>query len=444
MISAIKRTFKGGIHPPDHKASTSSKSIETMPVPSRVVIPLQQHIGRISESVVQVGDRVLHGQPVSKAAGPVSSPAHASISGTVTAIESFPHPLGQAVPAVVIESDGQDEGYQIYNYDDKYLDLSPEEMKTRITDAGITGMGGATFPTHVKLMPPADNPIDTVILNGAECEPYLTSDHRLMLENTEDIIKGLRIIMKILNVKKGFVAIEDNKPDAVARFSDILKDDPDITVFSLKVKYPQGAEKQLIYAATRRRVPAGKLPMAVGCVVQNVGTAKAVYDAVAAQKPLIERVVTVTGAVQNPKNLLVRIGTSFREVIDYCGGFLGEPGKVIMGGPMMGIAQFTLDVPVVKGSSGIVVLGRQEVVEVKHQECISCALCVDVCPMNLMPVLLVRYVENGRWDLAKETGIMNCMECGSCAFVCATDQNRMQSMRYGKFMIQELEKAEKK
>jgi electron transport complex protein RnfC len=374
----------------------------------------------------------------------VSSPAHASISGTVATIESFPHPLGQAIPAITIDSDGQDEGYQIYNYDDKYLDLSLEEMKERIANAGIAGMGGATFPTHVKLMPPADSPIDTVILNGAECEPYLTSDHRLMLENTEDIIKGLRIIMKVLNVKKGFVAIEENKPDAIAKFSGFLKNDPDITVSSLKVKYPQGAEKQLIYAATRRRVPAGKLPMTVGCVVQNVGTAKAIYDAVAAQKPLIERVVTVTGAVKNPKNLLVRIGTSFREVIDYCGGFSEEPGKVIMGGPMMGIAQFTLDVPVVKGTSGIVVLGRQEVKEVISQPCINCAQCVDVCPMNLMPVLLVRYVENARWDLAKEAGIMNCMECGSCAFVCASDQNRMQTIRSGKFMIQELEKAWKK
>jgi len=444
MISTIKKTFKGGIHPPDHKSLTSSKAIEVMPAPSRVVIPLQQHIGRISESVVQVGDNVLCGQPISKAAGPVSSPAHASISGTVTAIESFPHPLGQAVPAVTIESDGQDEGYQTYNYDDKYLDLSPEEMKTRITDAGIAGMGGATFPTHVKLMPPADNPIDTVILNGAECEPYLTSDHRLMLENTEDIIKGLRIIMKILNVKNGFVAIEDNKPDAIAKFSDILKDDPDITVFSLQVKYPQGAEKQLIYAATRRRVPAGKLPMAVGCVVQNVGTAKAVYDAVAAQKPLIERVVTVTGAIKNPKNLLIRIGTSFREVIDYCGGFSEDPGKVIMGGPMMGIAQFTLDVPIVKGSSGIVVLGRQEVQEVKLQGCISCARCADVCPMNLMPLFLASYIENARWDLAKGAGIMNCMECGSCAFVCSGGRDMMHLIRYGKFMVQELEKAEKK
>jgi electron transport complex protein RnfC len=212
----------------------------------------------------------------------------------------------------------------------------------------------------------------------------------------------------------------------------------------LQVKYPQGAEKQLIYAATQRCVPAGKLPMAVGCVVQNVGTAKAVYDAVAAQKPLMERVVTVTGAVKNPKNLLVPIGTAFRDVIDYCGGFSEEPGKVIMGGPMMGIAQFTLDVPVVKGTSGIVVLGRHEVVNEKPSECISCARCVDVCPMNLMPVLLARYAENGRWDAAKEAGIMNCMECGSCAFVCTADRNRMQLIRYGKFMVQELEKAEKK
>jgi len=444
MISAITKTFKGGIHPPDHKALTASKAIEVMPLPARVVIPLQQHIGRISEAIVQAGDRVLRGQPVSKPAGPVSVSSHASLSGTVKAIESFPHPLGQAVPAVVIESDGLDEPYIHFDYDPQYLSLPAEEMKNRIADAGITGMGGATFPTHVKLLPPKDKPIDTVILNGAECEPYLTSDHRLMLESPEDILKGLRIIMKVLGVKKGFIAIENNKPDAIAIFSKLLTGDPEISVCALKVKYPQGAEKQLIYAATKRRVPAGKLPMEVGCVVQNVGTAKAIYDAVACRKPLIERVVTVTGAVRNPKNLLVRIGTSFRELIEYCGGFSEEPGKVIMGGPMMGIAQFTLDVPIIKGSSGIVVLSRDEISDVKPQECISCARCVDVCPMNLMPTMIVSYIENGRWDLAKEAGIMNCMECGSCAFVCAAGRNVMHLMRFGKFMIQEMEKAEKK
>jgi electron transport complex protein RnfC len=444
MISALTKTFKGGIHPPDHKALTSSKAIETLPLPSRVVIPLQQHIGRISEAIVQIGDRVLRGEPVSKPAGPVSVSSHASISGTVKNIESFPHPLGQVVPAVVIETDGLDEPYINYEYDSKYMSLSAGEMKNRIADAGIAGMGGATFPTHVKLLPPKDKPIDTVILNGAECEPYLTSDHRLMLESPEDILKGLRIIMKVLGVKRGFIAIEKNKPDAIATFSKLLKSDPEVSVCALKVKYPQGAEKQLIYAATKRRVPAGKLPMEVGCVVQNVGTAKAIYEAVAYQKPLIERVVTVTGAVKNPKNLLVRIGTSLKELIAYCGGFSETPGKVIMGGPMMGIAQFTLDVPIIKGSSGVVVLSRDEVKEVLPQECIGCARCVDVCPMNLMPTLIVNYVENGRWDLAKEAGIMNCMECGSCAFVCAAGRNVMHLMRFGKFMIQELEKAEKK
>lgn len=444
MISALTKTFKGGIHPPDHKALSSAKAIEVLPLPAQVIIPLQQHIGRMSEAIVQVGDRVLRGQPISKPAGPVSVSSHASLSGTVKAIESYPHPLGQVVPAVVIESDGLDEPYISYDYDPKYLTLSTEEIKNRISDAGITGMGGATFPTHVKLMPPQDKPIDTVILNGAECEPYLTSDHRLMLEFPEDIIKGLRIIMKVLGVKQGFIAIESNKPDAIARMSELLKNDPEITVIALKVKYPQGAEKQLIYAATKRSVPAGKLPMEVGCVVQNVGTAKAIYDAVACQKPLIERVVTVTGAVRNPKNLLVRIGTSVREVIDFCGGFSEDPGKVIMGGPMMGIAQFTLDVPIIKGSSGIVVLSRSEIKDIKPQECISCARCVDVCPMNLMPTLIVSYVEAGRWDLAKEAGIMNCMECGSCAFVCAAGRNVMHLMRFGKFMIQEMEKAEKK
>ncbi len=444
MISTITRTFRGGIHPPDHKALSAAKAIEVMPLSARVVIPLQQHIGRISEAIVQVGDRVLRGQPVSKPSGPVSVSSHASLSGTVKAIESYPHPLGQAAPAVVIESDGLDEPHIDFAFNSKYMSLTPEEMKNLIADAGITGMGGATFPTHIKLMPPQDKPIDTVILNGAECEPYLTSDHRLMLEYPEDIVHGLRIIMKVLGVTKGFVAIEKNKPDAIAIFSELLKNDGQISLCPLKVKYPQGAEKQLIYATTRRQVPAGKLPMEVGCVVQNVGTAKAIYEAVAFQKPLIERVVTVTGAVREPKNLLVRIGTSVRELIEYCGGFREEPGKVIMGGPMMGIAQFTLDVPIIKGSSGIVVMSRGEVKEYEPQECIACAQCVDVCPMNLMPTLIVSYVENERWDLAKEAGIMNCMECGSCAFVCPAGRNVMHLMRFGKFMVQEMEKAEKK
>jgi len=440
MIHLLQRSFKGGVHPTEHKILTSSKPIQKLPPPDRVVIPLQQHIGKPSEALVQKGDHVIMGQQISKASGFVSVPTHSSISGTVKDIESFPHPLGQKILSVIIENDGEDRISEQIKFQSDYMSLSQEEMKHRIAEAGIAGMGGATFPTHVKLSPPKDKPIDTVILNGAECEPYLTADHRLMLEHSEEILEGFRIILRILGVTRGIIAIEKNKPDAISIFEKLVKNDNHLEILPLNVKYPQGAEKQLIFAATRRRVPAGKLPMEVSCIVQNVGTAKSIYDAVAYQKPLIERVVTVTGTVKNPMNICVRIGTPLRDLIEFCGGFSEEPAKVIMGGPMMGIAQYTLDVPVIKGTSGVVVLTHEQVKKPQTQPCINCGRCVEVCPMNLMPTLLVTYVENNLWNKAESAGIMNCIECGSCAYVCPAERDLMHNTRYGKFRIMEQEK----
>ncbi|KPK95760.1 electron transporter RnfC [bacterium SM23_31] len=443
MLHILQKTFKGGIHPPENKDISAAKPIERLPLPGYVVIPLQQHIGKLSEALVQAGDDVVTGQPVSKASGFVSLPSHSSISGKVKSIESFPHPLGQKVPSVIIEGDGEDRMSEQIKFQADYMSLPPDEMKRRITEAGIAGMGGATFPTHVKLSPPQDKPIDTVILNGAECEPYLTADHRLMIEHTEEIVEGFRIILRILGVSRGIIAIEKNKPDAIFLFEKFTKDDPNLELLPLKVKYPQGAEKQLIFASTGRRVPAGKLPMEVRCLVHNVGTAKAIYEAVAYQKPLIERVVTVTGAVKEPKNIRARIGTPLRNLIEFCGGFVGTPGKVIMGGPMMGVAQYTIDVPVIKGTSGVVVLPSEQVREMRLQPCINCGRCVKVCPMNIMPNLAATYIENNLWEEAKSAGALDCMECGSCGYVCPAGRNILHNIRFGKFMILEQEKASK-
>ena len=436
----MSRGFAGGVHPPEFKTKTEHKAIENYPVPGFVVIPLQQHIGAPSEALVNEGDAVKTCDAVSKPKGFVSVPSHASISGKVKSITSFPHPLGQAVPSVLIEGDGTDTWNGNVKEDSGYESLSVDEMLRRIADAGLVGLGGAAFPTHVKLSPPPEKKIDTALLNGAECEPFLTADHRLMLEHPDEILAGFRLIMKILGVKRGAIGIENNKPDAIERLGKKAKLIPGLEILSLNVKYPQGAEKQLIYAATGRTVPTGKLPMDVGCLVSNVGTAKAVYDAIAFSKPLIDRIVTVTGAVKNPKNLRIRIGTPVREIIEFCGGFEGNPGKVLVGGPMMGIAQYTLDVPVVKGTSGIVVLPEQELKIHEPDACIKCGSCVRVCPMNLMPFMLESLVAKKRWESALAYNVKDCIECGSCSYICPAGRRLVQTIRYGKFRVIQLEK----
>ena len=437
------KTFPGGVHPHDHKHYSATAPIEELPLPQRVVIPLSQHIGSPSTPVVKVGDEVKTGQMIAEASGFVSIPQHASISGKVTKIERFNHPCGGRQTAIEISGDGADTWIELTDETD-YLQLPPEEMKERVREAGICGMGGAGFPTYVKLSPPADKPIDTVILNGVECEPYLTSDYRLMLQRPEDIIAGLKLVMRIVNAKTGMIGIEANKPDAIALLEKLLAKESNLSVVPLKLQYPQGAEKQLIYAATRRKVPAGGLPMAVGVVVQNVGTAVAIYEAVRYKKPLVERVISVTGSVvKQPKNLKARIGTLFSELVDFCGGTTAEIGKIISGGPMMGFALPNLDAPVAKGSSGLVLLNEREARLNEEHDCLRCARCVDVCPMNLLPSLIAQTVKYNKLDMAVQAGLNDCMKCGSCAYVCPAQIRLVLWIDTGKVRYAELQRAKK-
>lgn len=426
-------TFKGGTHPPHSKKATENLSLERANEPKTVVIPMQQHIGAPCEPVVQVGDEVKVGQKIGEAKGFVSTPIHSSVSGKVVAIEPRLYSGGMAVTSVVIESDMQNTVSPEVKAKGDLSGLSAEDIKNIIKEAGIVGMGGATFPTHVKLSPPPDKKVDTVILNGAECEPYLTADHRLMLENPEDVVFGLQAFMKVLGVKKGYIGIETNKPDALEKVFEAAKGIEDIEVVALKTKYPQGAEKQLIYACTNREVPSGGLPADAGVVVNNVGTAAAVAKAIKTGMPLIERIVTVTGAgVNNPKNLIVKIGTSFREVIEQCGGLKGKTGKLIAGGPMMGIAQFSLDIPVIKGTSGILVLSEEEARLPEPSNCIRCGKCVETCPINLMPLNISAYSLAGRYEEAEACNALDCIECGSCSFVCPAKRPLVDSIRVSK------------
>jgi electron transport complex protein RnfC len=365
----------------------------------------------------------------------VSAPVHSSVSGKVVGLGEFPVAMGRMVPSVVIESDKQDAWTELKE-DPDYLNRAPDELRDKVRAAGIVGMGGAAFPTSVKLSPPKEKPIEMVILNGAECEPYLTADYRLMLEKPVEVIEGLKILMKILNVKKGFVGIENNKPDAVEKMKAAAASEPDIDVCALEVKYPQGAEKMLIKAITGREVPPkGGLPMDVGVVVQNIGTALAVYEAARFGKPLVERVVTVTGeGIKEPKNLMVRVGTLVSELIEQCGGLKNGNGKIISGGPMMGFALGTLDVPVTKGTSGILVLPDEIAHIDEHKPCIRCGRCIDVCPMYLMPSMLSVLSEAGFYEEAKEYNLFDCFECGTCTFVCPSKRPIVQFVRLAKSM----------
>ncbi|WP_347877399.1 electron transport complex subunit RsxC [Caloranaerobacter azorensis] len=335
--------------------------------------------------------------------------------------------------SVVIESDGSDEVDENVKPKGDLDSLTKEEILDIIKEAGITGLGGAGFPTHVKLSPLPDKKIDTIILNGAECEPYLTSDHRLMVETPEKVVFGLKAIMKAVGVNKGFIGIENNKPDAIEAMEKAVKDEPNIEIATLITKYPQGDEKRLINAVTGREVPAGGLPMDVGVVVNNVGTAAAIADAIQTGMPLIQRIVTITGsAVREPKNLIVKIGTLFKEVIEQCGGYKGKPGKIIMGGPMMGIAQFTDEVPVIKGTSGILVLNEKEARIPEPKQCIRCGKCVDICPVNLQPLFISQFALKNMYDEAEKYHALDCIECGSCSFICPSKRPLLQSIRVAK------------
>lgn len=442
------KTFKiGGIHPSEDKLSAKSP-IRQAGLPRQAVISLYQHIGAPAKLVVAKGDEVKVGMLIAEADGFVSVPIHSSVSGKVNKIDAIVDASGYRRPAIFIDVEGDEWEEGIDRSEDlvtlaQHPELTAEEIVGKIKAAGIVGMGGATFPCHVKLSPPKDTKAECVIINAVECEPYLTADHRLMLEKPDEILVGTELVMKAVGVEKGYIGIESNKPDAIALLTERAKEHPHIEIVPLKVKYPQGGEKQLIAAVMGREVPAPPaLPIHVGAVVQNVGTTFAIYEAVMKNKPLFERVITVTGKdVRQPSNLLARIGTPMSLLIEECGGMPEDAGKIIGGGPMMGKALMHLDVPVCKGSSGLLLLSEREARRKAPQPCIRCAKCVSACPMGLEPYLLATASALRKWDVAEENGITSCIECGSCQYTCPSARPILDNVRMGKTTVMALIRA---
>jgi electron transport complex protein RnfC len=432
-MSDKPRKFKGGIHPEDSKALTASKAVVTAPLLDKYTVIINQHIGAPLEVVVKKGDLVKKGQLLAKATGFVSVPLHSPTSGTVTALEKCPGPACVSVPAIEITADGKDEWGSPFEPIADWQNAEPSALKQRVLDAGIVGMGGAGFPSHVKLSP--TKPVDTLILNGAECEPYLTADHRLMIEQTEDVLRGVAILARILGLKGAVIGVEENKPDAIAKLKE-LAGKYNVTVQNLRVNYPQGAEKQLIYALTGREVPIGGLPMDVGCVVQNVASAVAVYEAVVKGIPSIERITTVTGEpLVNPGNWRFRIGTPISKAIELAGGIKVQPAKLLLGGPMMGMAQNSLDVTVMKNTSGILLIPVEQVSQYTSEPCIRCGRCVECCPMDILPATISQAVENERFDWAEQLNVTACIECGSCSYLCPSRRPLNQHFKRAKAEI---------
>ena len=422
-------TFKGGIHPYDGKALSKDKPIREVLPKGDLVYPVSQHIGAPATPIVAKGDRVLRGQMIAEASGFVSAPIYSSVSGTVKCIEPRRVVTGDLINSIVIENDGL---YEEVEYDaGKDLDdYSKEEIIERVKKAGVVGMGGAGFPTFIKLSPKDPDAIDYCIVNCAECEPYLTSDYRRMIEEPEKVVEGLRVMLRLFDNAHGILAVEDNKPEAIRKLKAIVKSDPLISVKALKTKYPQGAERQLIYATTGRSINSKMLPADAGCVVDNVDTVVAIRAAVLEGKPLMERIVTVTGdAVADPRNFKVHIGTNYSELIEEAGGFKTEPVKIVSGGPMMGFGIFDLDLPTTKTASALLALTKDDVSEMEPTACINCGRCVEACPGNVFPKLLAEYAENGDEEAFIKNNGMECCECGCCSFICPAKRPLTQAIK---------------
>lgn len=424
-----KLTFNGGIHPYDGKDLSKDKPIKAVLPKGDLVYPLSQHIGAPAKPIVEKGDHVLTGQKIAEAGGFVSAPIYATVSGTVKAIEPRRVVTGDSVMSIIVENDGLYEEV-------KYLERKPLEEMTReeiiecVKEAGIVGMGGAGFPTFIKLSPKEPEKIDYVIANCAECEPYLTSDYRRMLEEPEKLVGGLKVSLKLFENARGILAVEDNKPDCIEKLKELVKDEPRISVKELKTKYPQGAERQIIYATTGRAINSSMLPADAGCVVNNVDTVVAIYHAVIEGKPLMNRIVTVTGdAIANPQNFIVRIGTNYHELVEEAGGFKQEPVKIVSGGPMMGFALFGLDVPTTKTASALLCLTEDEVSRMEPSACINCGRCVEVCPGRVVPKLLAVAAANGDEETFLAHDGMECCECGCCSFVCPAKRHLTQNIK---------------
>ncbi len=427
-------SFKGGIHPDDCKSMTSGKAIELLPAPAKVIIPVSMHIGAPCQPLVKVGDFVHLGQMLADCSAPVSAPVHATVSGIVVQVEKLLHPNGEKVMSVVIENDFNDTPDPSIKPIDVDT-LTKEEIIAEIRRAGIVGHGGAAFPTHFKISTGIGK-VDSVLINGAECEPYITSDHRILTEYPWEVIGGCQILRSLFNVKTVKLGVEMNKSDVFDTVKQYLPEDNTVELCPLVTKYPQGAEKQLIDALTGRQVPSGKLPADVGCAVFNIDTAAAIYRLFATGMPVIRRIVTVSGsAIASPKNLEVRVGTPLLNLVEFCGGFVEPPNKLLMGGPMMGISQFSLDVPVIKGTNAILAFCKNEGKTAKHPTCIRCGKCLTACPINLMPTYIYLYSEKGTIEELEYYDTLDCIECGSCTYVCPGKVPLVQGIRAAKHRV---------
>jgi len=425
-----KLTFRRGVHPREAKETTQDKAIIPLPPPEKVIVPLLQHFGSPAQPLVKKGQDVFLGQKIGEGRSLFSANVHSSVSGKVLAVEDYNHPSGYPVLAVTIANDNQDRLWPEPAASADPFSLKPEEIRQKVREAGVVGLGGAAFPTAVKLTPPKDKPIDTLVINGCECEPMLTADYRIMLEHPLDILKGAELARLAVSAKRMIIGIEDNKLLAAETLRRHLDHFP-AEIQILKTKYPQGAEKNLIYALLRREVPRGGLPFDVGIVVQNIGTVKAIWEAVSLGKPLYDRVITVGGpGIQEPKNLLVRVGTLFQQAVDFCGGLAKNTNTFVMGGPMMGIAEWSLDIPIIKGTSGL--LAWHSPTPGGEFPCIRCARCIEHCPMGLTPTQLAKFVQYKKWTEAEKWGILDCVECGCCQYICPSKIPLVHWMRVGK------------